>query len=202
MSDTILTTNNYYTRFDPQNYYRTSSGTTLAKQTIRAKDHKDVYLSDLLNNPKCSVSFNLYRDTNDKAAPVKTSDDVKQGIVVSYTPETNLVAIDSVKKRPSRLSTLFKRTNKMRYVEPSHMTVSSVSMNCLLRRVGTPRARASPKGATPRPKGATPRASASPKGATPRPKGATPRASASPKGGKKRTRKHMWGGGRRVLIHG
>lgn len=184
MSDTILTTNNYYTRFDPQNYYRTSSGTTLAKQTIRAKDHKDVYLSDLLNNPKCSVSFNLYRDTNDKAAPVKTSDDVKQGIVVSYTPETNLVAIDSVKKRPSRLSTLFKRTNKMRYVEPSHMTVSSVSMNCLLRRVGTPRARASPKGTTPRPKGATPR-----------PKGATPRASASPKGGKKRTRKHMWRGG-------
>ena len=195
MSDTILTTNNYYARFDPQNYYRTSSGTTLAKQTIRAKDHMNVYLSDLLNNPKCSVSFNLYRDTNDKAAPVKSSHDVKQGIVVSYTPETNLVAIDSAKKRPSRLSTLFKRTNKMRYVEPSHMTVSSVSMNCLLRRVGTPRARASPKGATPRPKGATPR----PKGATPRasasPKGATPRASASPKGGKKRTRKHMRGGG-------
>ena len=185
MSDTILTTNNYYARFDPQNYYRTSSGTTLAKQTIRAKDHMNVYLSDLLNNPKCSVSFNLYRDTNDKAAPVKTSDDVKQGIAVSYTPETNLVAIDSVKKRPSRLSTLFKRTNKMRYVEPSHMTVSSVSMSCLLRRVGTPRARASPGRS---PKGATPRARASPKGAT-------PRASASPKGGKKSTRKHMRGGG-------
>ena len=174
MSDTILTTNNYYTKFDPQNYYRTSNGTTLAKQTIRAKDHTDVYLSDLLNNPKCSVSFNLYRDTNDKAAPVKTSDDVKHGIVVSYTPETNLVAIDSAKKRPSRLSTLFKRTNKMRYVEPSHMTVSSISMNCLLRRVGTPRARSSPGRS---------------------PKGTTPRAKASPKGGKRSTRKHMRGPG-------
>lgn len=160
-----MRTKNYYTNMlDPQNYYTSSSGTIMDGQVVRAKNYKDVYLSDLLNNASCSVTFNLYRDTNDAAAPVKTSDDVKQGVVVSYSPETNLVAVDCAKKRPSRLSTIFKRTQKMRYVEPSHITVSSISRDCLLRRVGASRARASPKGAT-------------------------PKARASPKGGKRVTRK-------------
>jgi len=187
MNDIIFRTQNYYhPNIDPQHYYRASNGTPLDGKSMRAMKHKDVYLSDLLNNSKCAVSFSAYRDTDNKTAAVKIAQDVKGGIVRSYNPETNLLAIDCIKKRPSRLSTMFNRTNKMRYVEPSNIIVSSISRFCLLRRVGDSRSRASPKGATPRsrssPKGATPRSRSSPKGAT-------PRSRSSPKGGKRRTRK-------------
>jgi hypothetical protein len=150
MNDTILHTQNYYAAMDPEHYYKTSSGTALDGKATRAKKHKDVYLSDLLNNKDCFVSFSAYRETDNASADVKISLDVKSGIVRSYNPETKLIAIECVKKRPSRISTLFKRTNKMRYVEPGLITVSSVSRFCLLRRVGSQTARASPKGATPR----------------------------------------------------
>jgi hypothetical protein len=161
MNDTILHTQNYYAAIDPEHYYKTTSGTALDGKATRAKKHKDVYLSDLLNNKDCFVSFSAYRDTDNASADVKISGtDFKTGIVRSYNPETNLLAIECVKKRPSRISTLFKRTNKMRYVEPGLITVSSVSRFCLLRRVRSQTARASPKGVSPKgvsPKGATPR---------------------------------------------
>jgi hypothetical protein len=160
MNDTILRTQNYYAAMDPEHYYKTTSGTALDGKETRAKKHKDVYLSDLLNNKDCFVSFSAYRDTDNASADVKITRDFKSGIVRSYNPETNLLAIECVKKRPSRISTLFKRTNKMRYVEPGLITVSSVSRFCLLRRVGSQTSRASPKGASPK--------GASPKGATPR----------------------------------
>ena len=135
MTDPILKTQNYYSGLDSQHYYKNSNGSpNLEMRASRATKHKNVYLSDLLNNPKCGVSFNVYRDTDDKTAPVKNTDS-KFGIVVSYNPETNLVGIDCVKKRPSRISTLFKRTNKVRYVEPEFIIVSSISRFCLLRRV-------------------------------------------------------------------
>lgn len=175
MNDIILRTQNYYAAMDPEHYYKTSSGTALDGKATRAKKHKDVYLSDLLNNQNCFVSFSAYRDTDNASADVKIS--LKNGIVRSYNPETNLLAIECVKKRPSRISALFKRTNKMRYVEPELITVSSVSRFCLLRRVGTQRVRSSPS-----PKGASPRARSSPKGAT-------PRARSSPKGGKRGKRR-------------
>ena len=165
MNETVLRTQNYYAAIDPEHYYKTTSGTALDGKETRAKKHKDVYLSDLLNNKDCFVSFSAYRDTDNASADVKITRDFKSGIVRSYNPETNLLAIECVKKRPSRISTLFKRTNKMRYVEPGLITVSSVSRFCLLRRVGSQTSRASPKGASP--KGVSPKG-ASPKGATPR----------------------------------
>ena len=158
MNDTVLRTQNYYAAIDPEHYYKTTSGTALDGKSTRAKKHKDVYLSDLLNSKDCFVSFSAYRETDNASADVKISGtDFKSGIVRSYNPETNLLAIECVKKRPSRISTLFKRTNKMRYVEPGLITVSSVSRFCVLRRVGSQTSRASPKGASP--KGATPRPS-------------------------------------------
>ena len=199
MNDPVLRTQNYYAAIDPEHYYKTTSGTALDGKETRAKKHKDVYLSDLLNNKDCFVSFSAYRDTDNASADVKIYRDFKSGIVRSYNPETNLLAIECVKKRPSRISTLFKRTNKMRYVEPGLITVSSVSRFCLLRRVGTPTSRASPKGAKgASPKGASPRAMSSPKGASPKGasprtmsshKGASPIARFSSKGGKGSTRK-------------
>lgn len=178
MSDTILRTQNYYSGIDPEHYYKTASGTALDGKATRAKKHKDVYLSDLLNNPSCSVSFGVYRDTDDASAPKKMSNwgDVKSGTVISYNPVTNLLAVECSKKRPSRLSKLFKRTNKVRYVEPGSITVSSISRFCLLRRVTMPRSASSPKGAASSPKGASsPKSASSPKGAS-SPKSATRRA--------------------------
>ena len=141
-----------------------------------------MHISDLLNNETCDVTFWDYRDTDNKAAPVKSNIDLRSGIVRSYNPETNLVAVDSVKKRPSRLSVLFKRTNKMRYVEPNSMTVSSVSNACKLRRVSKRASSASPKGK------ASPKGSATPKGRV------SPKGSASrnfSRGGKRNTRKKL-----------
>ena len=184
MNEIILRTPNYYRGIDPQHYYRSSSGVALEGKATRATAHKDVYLSDLLNNPKCSVSFTVYRDVDDKTAHVKTSwTDMKSGIVRSYNPETNLLAIDCAKKRPSRLSTLFKRTNKIRYVEPHAITVSSIGRFCLLRRVS--RSASSPKSrSTSSPKS---RSTSSPRAMST----SSPRASSSPKAmfrGGKRTR--------------
>ena len=182
MNEIILRTPNYYRGIDPQHYYRSSSGDALEGKATRATDFKNVYLSDLLNNPKCSVSFTVYRDVDDKTAHVKTTPTgMKSGIVMSYNPETNLLAIDCAKKRPNRLSTLFRRTNKVRYVEPNKITVSSIGRYCLLRRVS--RSASSPK-ARPSPKA---RSTSSPK-ARPSPK---TRSTSSPKAmfrGGKRTR--------------
>lgn len=195
MNDTILRTQNYYTGIDPGHYYKTSSGTVLDGKATRAKKHKDVYLSDLLNNASCSVSFGVFRDRDDVNAPKKISSwgDIKSGTVVSYNPETNLLAVECSKKRPSRLSRLFKRTNKIRYVEPDSIKVSSISRFCLLRRANISRSASSPKGAS------TPKDSSSPKGmsrsrSASSPKGvSTPKASfrATPRGGSMRiTRKN------------
>ena len=156
MSDPILRTRNYYA-----GHFRPDSQT--GKPT-REKDDKYVYLSDLMNNNACWVSFSAYRDTDNIGADVKISLDNKNGIVRSYNPETGLLAVDCVKKRPSRLSTVFKRTNKLRYVAPEYMTVSSVSGgNCLLRRVVASRSASSPRGTS------SPRSTSSPKSvSTPR----------------------------------
>ena len=181
MNDIIFRTQNYYAGIDPEHYYRASNGTALDGKATRAKKHKDVYLSDLLNNSKCTVSFSAYRDTDNTTAGVKIAQDVKNGIVRSYNPETNLLAIDCIKKRPSRLSSMFNRTNKMRYVEPMNIIVSSVSRFCLLRRVGAANS----------PKNATPRARSSPKNATPRARSSPKNAANSFKGGKRSTRKRQ-----------
>jgi hypothetical protein len=138
MSDTILRTQNYYSGIgiDPNHYYKNSAGAYLEEKATRAMPFKDVYISDLLNNEKCTVSFSEYRDTDNKTAPLKIrGTSTKNGIVRSYNPETKLLAIDSAKRRPSRISAMFKRTNKMRYVEPNSITVSSISRSCALRRV-------------------------------------------------------------------
>ena len=150
MSDTILRTRNYYSNIDPGNYYE-SDGIPLKAKPTHATVHKDVYLSDLLNNPKCSVTFGAYRDTDNPSATKKISNwnDVKSGTVISYNPATNLLGIDCVKKRPSRVSRLFKRTNKVRYVEPESITVSSISRDCWLRLVPERASRSSPKASSP-----------------------------------------------------
>ena len=141
MSDPILRTRNYYagsTHINPE-----------TGKITREKDHKYVYLSDLMNNNACWVSFSAYRDTDNIGADVKISLDNKNGIVRSYNPETGLLAVDCVKKRPSRLSTVFKLTNKLRYVAPEYITVSAVSGgNCLLRPVVASRSASSPRGAS------------------------------------------------------
>ncbi len=173
-SDTILRTQNYYTGIDPNHYYKDSNGDYLKEKATKATKHKDVYISDLLNNEKCTVTFSVYRDTDNTTAPVK-SGNTKFGIVRTYNPETNLLAIDCVKKRPSRLSTLFKRTNKMRYVEPNSIMVSSISRFCVLRRVGaTKRA----LGSSPSPKS---RSSSSPKSRS----SSSPNMTSSSRGGRK-----------------
>ena len=134
MTDHILRTRNYYSNIDPGHYYITETKHLLPPKATRATQHKYVYLSDLLNNNQCSVTFGVYRDTDNLDAPKKSAD-IKSGTVVSYNPETKLLAINCVKKRPSRVSTFFKRTNKLRYVEPEFITVSSISRNCGLRPV-------------------------------------------------------------------
>jgi hypothetical protein len=83
--DTILRTRNYYSGIDPEHYYRNSAGAYLEGKATRAKPYKDVYISDLLNNAKCTVSFSVYRDTDNRAAPIKNKD-MKLGIVRSYNP--------------------------------------------------------------------------------------------------------------------
>ena len=180
-----MRTQNYYTGIDPGHYYKTSGGIRIPRKSTRATDYKDVYLSDLVNNENCSVSFSVYRETDNAGADVKISwTDVKNGIVKSYNPETGLLAVDCVKKRPSRLSAMLNRTNKRRYVAPESIIVSSVAGGCLLRRVVASRGASSPKGAS--------RSASSPKGASsPRsasrsassPKGASsPRSASSPRG--------------------
>ena len=172
MSDPILRTRNYYYDIDPGNYYITSDRTLLPKATIATK-HKDVYLSDLLNNPKCSVTFGVYRDTDNPDAPKKYSgktNDVKSGTVISYNPATNLLAVESSKNRPSRVSRLFKRTHKLRYVEPESIKVSSISRGCWLRRVPNSASRKaspkSPKGTSSPKSPKSPKRPKSPKGAS------------------------------------
>ena len=89
MSDPILRTQNYYTRIDPQHYYKDSAGVQqLNNKSVRATKYRDVYLSDLLNNQTCGITFSLYRDTDNKAAPMKNNG-VKSGVARSYNPETN-----------------------------------------------------------------------------------------------------------------
>ena len=174
MSDPILRTQNYYAG-------RARRNPETGKITHEKKD-KDVYLSDLMNNKKCWVSFSAYRDTDNIGADVKISLDNKNGIVRSYNPETGLLAVDCVKKRPSRLSTVFKRTNKLRYVAPEYITVSSVSGgNCLLRPVvqsrsasrgtSSPRGTTSPRGASSPRSASSPRGASSPRASTPRRRG-------------------------------
>ena len=133
--ETILRTRNYYNKIDQHDYYRLKDGTPFEEKATYATKHKDVYLSDLVDNERCTVSFSAYRDTDNKTAAVKIAQDVKGGNVRSYNPETNLLAIDCIKKRPSKLSAMFNLTHKMRYVEPSNIIVSSISRDCKLRRV-------------------------------------------------------------------
>ena len=151
MTDVILRTKSYYaTGIDPRHYYKTDTGSPLERKAIRATQYKDIYLSDLLNNPTCSVIIEKYRDKDDVNAPLKTSgwNDVKHGTVIGYNPVTNLVAVECNKKRPSRVSALFKRTKKIRYADPINMVVS-LGRFCLLKPVNlTPRSvsRGTPKG--------------------------------------------------------
>ncbi len=182
MSDTILRTRNYYSGIDQRHYYKSDGPDVipLNLKATRATKHKDVYLSDLLNNPDCSVSFGVYRDTDNPSAPMKISDwnDIKTGTVISYNPATNLLGIDCVKKRPSRVSRLFKRTNKVRYVEPDSITVSSISRDCWLRLVPERASRSSPKDTS------SPKETSSPKSAS----------RASFRGGKRTRRRRVFFG--------
>lgn len=185
--DTILRVKNYYYgKIDPRLYYKNERGDVITRKAIRnTNQYRDVYLSDLLNNPECGVTIEKYRDKDDLNAPVKTSgwNDLKYGTVIGYNPVTNLVAVDCIKRRPSRISALFNRTKKVRYAEPININVL-LGRACLLKPTDlTPKAlQGSPKGRS------LSRGSKSPKGRS------LSRGSKSPKGtskgGKTRKNKH------------
>ena len=134
-TETILKTANYYYKVsDPGHYYKGIDGER-TKDPIKKRvgtEYKNVYLSDLVDKKDCFVSFSGYRNTDDRDEPLKISTDVKIGIVKSYNPVSGLVAVDCVKKNPSSVSVFVGRTNKIRYVEPSTMMVSSITSGCLL----------------------------------------------------------------------
>jgi len=107
-----------------KNYY----ANTIAPGTrVKGKLNIPVYLSDLQNNKKCYISFFYYRDRDNESAVKKSrGGELKTGVVKSYNPETNLLAVESKKNHP----TIKKYNTKMRYVEPEDGTVSSVSRTC------------------------------------------------------------------------
>lgn len=184
--DTILRVKNYYYgKIDPRLYYKNERGDVITRKAIQNRNqYRDVYLSDLLNNPECGVTIEKYRDKDDLNAPVKTSgwNDLKYGTVIGYNPVTNMVAVDCIKRRPSRISALFNRTKKIRYADPIHINVL-LGRACLLKPTdltpkaphGSPKGRSTPKGSK-SPKGSTPKGSRSPRGTS--------------KGGKTRKHKH------------
>jgi len=111
--NTIILTNNYYHDIDPQNYYNDG----IKRKPAKALPVRPVYVSDLIDQDDCEISFGRYR-TKDN-----TSDNFikkfRSGIVQSYNPETNLLKIRSKKKNPF----LKKFDKKIRYVEPEFSVV-------------------------------------------------------------------------------
>ena len=138
-TDTILKVPNYYWRgdevrgADPQTYYIDRNGIS-----TRATEFKDIYLSDLVDNANCIVSFSAYRNVDNKSENPKITS-TKWGIVKTYNPATGLVAVDSMKENPSGLSHLLKNTKKIRFVDPEVMTVASISSHCKIKPIaGSP----------------------------------------------------------------
>jgi hypothetical protein len=106
--ETIVFLRNYYTDFDPNDYYK--DGKKL--KTTKALPLRPVYVSDLIDQEDCNISFGQYRNKDDQSAnPIIKH---RSGIVQGFNPETKLLKIRSKKKKPF-LKTFDK---KIRYVEP------------------------------------------------------------------------------------
>lgn len=157
MNDDIIlrVKNYYYGKIDQRLYYKNECGDAIIRKAIQnTNKYKDVYLSDLLNNPECGVTIEKYRDKDDLNAPIKTSgwNDLKYGTVIGYNNVTNLVAVECIKKRPNRISVLFNRIKKIRYTDPINMNVL-LGRACLLKQTdltpktlqGSPKGTSSPK---------------------------------------------------------
>ncbi len=74
--------------------------------------YRPVYVSDLIDQDDCVISFGNYRNKDDVSANPVIKD--RSGIVQGYNPETKLLKTRSLKKNPF----LKKFDKKIRYIEP------------------------------------------------------------------------------------
>jgi hypothetical protein len=106
----IIFLRNYYNGIDPHDYYKDG----IRLKAAKALPIRPVYVSDLIDQDDCKISFGRYRNKDDNSANIINKD--RMGIIHGYNPETKLLEIQSGKKNP-----LIKRFNKkMRYVEPTN----------------------------------------------------------------------------------
>jgi hypothetical protein len=109
-AEQIIFLQNYYRDIDPNDYYNDGK----KYKATKALPVRPVYVSDLIDQDDCQISFGRYRTKDDNSANLIKKD--RSGIIHGYNPETKLLEIRSIKKNP-----LIKRFNKkMRYVEPNN----------------------------------------------------------------------------------
>jgi hypothetical protein len=109
-AEQIIFLRNYYRDIDPNDYYNDDK----KNKPTKALPVRPVYVSDLIDQDDCKISFGRYRTKDDNSANFINKD--RNGIIHGYNPETKLLEIRSIKKNP-----LIKRFNKkMRYVEPNN----------------------------------------------------------------------------------
>ena len=130
MATETISIPNYYWRKngkgdDPRSYYIGRDG----KRT-RATEFKEIYLSDLVDNAYCDVSFSAYRNVDDISEEPKITS-TKKGTIRSYNPVTRLLAVDTMKENPSFFSHISNNTKKIRYVDPAVITLASISSDTL-----------------------------------------------------------------------
>ena len=106
----IFLRNYYYPGIDLNDYYNDGK----KYKPSKALPVRPVYVSDLIDQDDCRISFGRYRNKDNNSANLIKKN--RTGIVHGYNPETKLLEIQSIKQNP-----LIKRFNKkMRYVEPNN----------------------------------------------------------------------------------
>lgn len=121
----IVFLQNYFHKFDPQNYYKNDKNEFISLRTKRAVPYLPVYVSDLIDQNDCDIYFGKYRNNDDDYSHPIIKD--RTGVVHSYNPKTNLLETISQKKKP-----IINRFNKkMRYVEPES-AILNLSRNCAI----------------------------------------------------------------------
>lgn len=110
--DTIIFTTNYYQGIDPHDYYKDGRS-----KAAKALPIRPAYVSDLIDQDDCEISFGRYRNKDDTSANLIVKP--RSGVVQGYNPETKMLKIRSIKKYPF----LKKFDKKIRYVEPEISTI-------------------------------------------------------------------------------
>ncbi len=108
----IIFTRNYYHDIDPHDYYKDGR-----LKAAKALPYRPVYVSDLIDQDDCKISFGRYRNKDNNSANFIIKS--RTGKVQGYNPETKLLKIRSEKKNPL----VKKFDKKIRYVEPEISTI-------------------------------------------------------------------------------